>query len=257
MRLHATVQPGNHALPWIVWLHGFLGDGHEWDELAASFVHPQLFIDLPGHGGSRGMTSSGFAQTNRLLRNTLLNYNILRYWLVGYSLGGRIAMYHASRKNTGLRGLVVEGAHPGLRTKQERRERREADARWARRFSDEPLARVLDAWYRQPVFASLSATQRAALIARRRDNQPDALAGMLSATSLCRQPDLRGRLSTLTVPFHAICGVKDQRFQNVAASTQAQIHTIPAAGHNAHRENPQAFCACLHSILHSSVEENL
>lgn len=40
----------------------------------------------------------------------LKEYDINHYWLIGYSLGGRIAMYHACFGETsGLMGLIVEG----------------------------------------------------------------------------------------------------------------------------------------------------
>jgi 2-succinyl-6-hydroxy-2,4-cyclohexadiene-1-carboxylate synthase len=57
---------------------------------------------------------TGFDEMSALLDPTLISYNILNYWLVGYSLGGRIAMFHACQQPKGLCGLIVEGGHPGL-----------------------------------------------------------------------------------------------------------------------------------------------
>lgn len=255
MILHAVARPGNPALPWIVWLHGFLGSAADWQAVVPAFDHPQLRIDLPGHGGSRAVPVGGFASTCRLLQATLLNYNILNYWLVGYSLGGRIAMSYACQQPRGLRGLIVEGGHPGLMNHAERRARRDADAQWVTRLRHLPLEQVLARWYRQPVFASLSETQHAAFVAHRRDNDPQMLAAMLHATSLGRQPNLLSRLAGLTVPFHFLCGERDARFQAIARTLPAQCHTLPGVGHNAHRENPQAFSACVATILSLSTED--
>ncbi|WP_426448256.1 2-succinyl-6-hydroxy-2,4-cyclohexadiene-1-carboxylate synthase [Siccibacter colletis] len=255
MTLHAVVKPGNPALPWIVWLHGFLGSAADWQEIAPAFNHPQLLVDLPGHGGSCGIPPANFSSTHRQLENTLLNYNILNYWLVGYSLGGRVAMSHACRQPRGLQGLIVEGSHPGLTTYRERQARRDSDARWVRRFTSEPLEYVLQDWYAQPVFASLSPARRQAFIDQRRDNHAPALATMLHATSLGRQPNLRPYLARLPVAFHFLHGAGDTRFQAIAQDIPAQRHAIPDAGHNAHRENPQAFCACLATILSHSIED--
>ncbi len=55
-----------------------------------------------------------FAGVNTLLQSTLNSYNIHKYWLIGYSLGGRVAMNFASQPRAGMRGLIVEGGHPGL-----------------------------------------------------------------------------------------------------------------------------------------------
>ncbi|MBE8365837.1 2-succinyl-6-hydroxy-2,4-cyclohexadiene-1-carboxylate synthase, partial [Leptospira borgpetersenii serovar Balcanica] len=112
-------------------------------------------------------------------------------------------MFHATQGNTpGLRGLVVEGGHPGLLNADERDARFVADKQWAQRFHDEPIETVLDAWYRQPVFATLTDAQRRELITLRACNAPTALATMLEATSPGRQPPLYEPLARLSVPFH-------------------------------------------------------
>ncbi len=90
-------------------------------------AHPRLYIDLPGHGGSAHIAVNHFADVSELIKNTLNSYNILKYWLVGYSLGGRVAMFYVSQPREGLCGLVVEG---GIRAgdDNQRRLRRRSDA---------------------------------------------------------------------------------------------------------------------------------
>ncbi|EBU8650145.1 2-succinyl-6-hydroxy-2,4-cyclohexadiene-1-carboxylate synthase, partial [Salmonella enterica subsp. enterica serovar Typhimurium] len=158
MMLHAQHMPGQPGTPSLVFLHGFSGDCHEWQPVGEQFHGcSRLYIDLPGHGGSAAIPVDGFADVIRLLRATLISYNILKFWLVGYSLGGRVAMMAACQGIPGLCGLVVEGGHPGLQNEQARAERRLSDGRWAERFRHEPLTEVFHDWYQQPVFASLTA----------------------------------------------------------------------------------------------------
>ncbi|HKS33312.1 MAG TPA: alpha/beta fold hydrolase, partial [Enterobacteriaceae bacterium] len=116
MTLHAVAQPGKPGLPWLVFLHGFSGDAREWQPVGARLNDsPRLYIDLPGHGQSVDFDVSDFAQVRQALRATLNSYNILNYWLIGYSMGGRIAMSWACEEaEPGLCGIVVEGGHPGL-----------------------------------------------------------------------------------------------------------------------------------------------
>lgn len=202
MILAGEVRAGTVGQPWLVFLHGFSGDAAEWQPVGEQLsVMPRLYLDLPGHGGSADIAVADFAQVDGLLRATLISYNILDYWLVGYSLGGRIAMYHACQGSEGLRGLIVEGAHPGLSHPDERHQRRVSDAGWAERFRHEPLPEVFADWYQQPVFASLTAGQRQQLIALRSKNNGRTLAAMLQATSLAEQPDLRPGLSQPAFPF--------------------------------------------------------
>ncbi|MGL4724038.1 MAG: 2-succinyl-6-hydroxy-2,4-cyclohexadiene-1-carboxylate synthase [Scandinavium sp.] len=251
MTLHAVALAGDVDKPWLVFLHGFSGDCLEWQGVGAQLTgYSRLYIDLPGHGGSADILVASFDEVCRELQVTLASHNILSCWLVGYSLGGRVAMYAASQaKLVGIRGLVVEGGHPGLQSDEARAERLQSDSQWAKRFRTEPLAQVFDAWYRQPVFASLSERERAELVALRADNNGPRLADMLLATSLAVQPDLRAALSSRDYPFWYLCGERDAKFRAVAEGLAASYHLIPDAGHNAHRENPAAVAACLAQIL--------
>ncbi|GJK88863.1 2-succinyl-6-hydroxy-2,4-cyclohexadiene-1-carboxylate synthase [Klebsiella grimontii] len=250
MILHALAERGQPGHPWLVFLHGFSGDCHEWLKVGQAFgAYSRLYIDLPGHGGSANIAANSLAEVGHLVEKTLNSYNILKYWLVGYSLGGRVAMYFACQPREGLCGLVVEGGHPGLTDENQRLLRRHGDAAWAERFRREPLTQVFADWYQQPVFASLDAAQRAALIALRSRNNGGALAAMLQASSLAEQPDLREPLRAREFPFHYLCGERDGKFRAIADELSATTHVINHAGHNAHRENPDAVVACLAQFL--------
>lgn len=255
MILSARAEAGAINYPWIVWLHGFLGSRDEWRPLCGHFTHwPQLFIDLPGHGASPS-DATGFEALSARLDATLAHYHINDYWLVGYSLGGRAAMYHACFGKCSPCGLVIEGGHPGLKTFQERTERLNHDHRWAWRFEHQPQSCVLNDWYQQPVFAHLSLQQRLQLIELRDGQNGAALAKMLRATSTGKQPDLRAALSGLQIPFYYFYGERDAKFSAIAHTLPAFPIAIPAAGHNAHRENPTAFAHRLLDILLQSDEE--
>ncbi|HFZ8994251.1 TPA: 2-succinyl-6-hydroxy-2,4-cyclohexadiene-1-carboxylate synthase [Citrobacter freundii] len=250
MILHAQMQEGQPGAPWLVFLHGFSGDCREWQTVGENFsAFSRLYVDLPGHGGSADIEVSGFADVSQLLRATLISYNIQKYWLIGYSLGGRVAMMAACHGMDGLCGLVVEGGHPGLPHPEERAQRLLNDRRWASRFRSEPLAKVFNDWYQQPVFASLNAQQRAALVALRSQNNGATLAAMLEATSLARQPDLRAQINARTFPLYYICGERDNKFRALAVELSLPCHIIRHAGHNAHRENPAGVVDSLAQIL--------
>lgn len=254
MILHAVSRAGSQPqLPHIVWLHGFLGNHQEWMSVSETFHEwPQLLIDLPGHGGSVGRQVSDFTTTDALLTATLRHYHIDDYWLVGYSLGGRLAMYHATYgQASGLRGVVVEGGHPGLSSETDREMRQRHDADWATRFRHEKLSHVLKDWYQQVVFSDLNKQQRTELVALRSHNNPVELAAMLEAVSLSRQPDLQAALLQLTIPFYYFCGERDTKFRAIATHMGLTPELISAAGHNAHRDSPDAFSARLLTLLHS------
>ncbi len=150
-----------------------------------------------------------------------------------------------------MRGLIVEGGHPGLQDVEARQARRSNDSAWAERFRREPLEQVFADWYQQPVFASLNAAQRESLVALRSRNNGATLAAMLQATSPCRA----GRSARVSAGarFSFSLPVRRARreFRAIAQTLAADLHLIHHAGHNAHRDNPAAVIACLAQILAS------
>ncbi|KFK93244.1 MULTISPECIES: 2-succinyl-6-hydroxy-2,4-cyclohexadiene-1-carboxylate synthase [unclassified Serratia (in: enterobacteria)] len=253
-----VLQQGENHRPWLVWLHGLLGNNNEWRVIASRFEQwPSLAIDLPGHGDSAHQPCRDFAEISQQITATLQHHKIERYWLVGYSLGGRIAMYHACYgEPQGLQGMVIEGGNPGLESEELRAQRRAHDAHWASRFRVEPIEQVLLDWYQQPIFDDLSAVHREALIAARSANLGPAVADMLEATSLGRQPWLVPALQRLTLPLQVLCGVDDHKFQGLARNAGLPLRTVPLAGHNAHLANPADFAAALHEFLDNKETEH-
>ncbi|MFC3394857.1 2-succinyl-6-hydroxy-2,4-cyclohexadiene-1-carboxylate synthase [Brenneria rubrifaciens] len=245
------------AHPWLVCLHGLLGSGEDWRPIIPFCGEwPLLLVDLPGHGASQGVAAGDFAQISQQLALTLEQQGIERYWLLGYSLGGRLAMYHACfGPRGGIQGLLVEGGNPGLENRQQREARLLHDARWARRFRHEALETVLNDWYRQAVFADLNTAQRDALVARRRHNHGAAVAAMLEATSLGRQPWLVDSLRQLVIPFGYLCGVSDGKFQALAMQYGLPLIRVAQAGHNAHQANPAEYAARMFSFISHTVKD--
>lgn len=246
-----VLQQGEADRPWLIWLHGLLGNNNEWRVIASRCPEwPSLAIDLPGHGDSVAVTCSSFDDISAQISSTLQMHGIERYWLVGYSLGGRIAMYYVCcGDTTGLQGVIIEGGNPGLADPALRAQRLTHDAAWAERFRHEPIEQVLADWYQQPVFANLSAVHRDALIGVRKDNSGAAVADMLEATSLGKQPFLVPQLQQLAIPLVVLCGADDHKFQQLARDAGLPLRIVPQAGHNSHLANPQDFVAELRTFL--------
>ncbi|MBY5994173.1 2-succinyl-6-hydroxy-2,4-cyclohexadiene-1-carboxylate synthase [Ferrimonas balearica] len=237
----------------LVLLHGFLGDHRDWPE-ALGEGFDCLALDLPGHGLSRHCpldSLPAFETVTDLLLASLDTAGYDRFHLLGYSLGGRLALHLAQRAPGRLLSLTLESAHPGLTELAQRRARLASDGAWHQRMQSEPVERWLDAWYQQGVFADLDPDARAALVAARRHNDPQALAALYLGTSLGHQGDLRA----LPCPFPAqlLTGEQDSKFTTLARQwQQAQPHwqhrVIPGAGHNIHRARPDAFLATLRPL---------
>lgn len=242
-----------------VMLHGFLGRGDDWRALQPALApRPLLCPDLPGHGANPPLAAPSLSGCADWLARWLDQAELPKVHLLGYSLGGRIALTFAGRYPERLASLTLEAAHPGLMSPVERQQRRQQDCQWAQRFSREPLPAVLADWYRQPLFADLNDGERQALVAERsrgEHNQGDgaALAAMVSGCSLAQQPDLRPIIAALPAPVHYLFGRLDLRFAALAATLadaglQLSLHPVSAAGHNCHRAQPAQVAALLNAL---------
>ena len=80
MILHAQAKHGKPGLPWLVFLHGFSGDCHEWQEVGEAFADfTRLYDDLPGHDCSTKISVDGFDDVTNLMCKMLVSYNILNF----------------------------------------------------------------------------------------------------------------------------------------------------------------------------------
>ena len=93
-----TMTIGEKRLPRIIFLHGFLGSGGDWLPLARTLCDDYccVMVDLPGHGKAsfrETPPSDGFfEQTVDALAELLRQSAFPPSYLVGYSMGGRIAL---------------------------------------------------------------------------------------------------------------------------------------------------------------------
>ncbi|OOF53799.1 2-succinyl-6-hydroxy-2,4-cyclohexadiene-1-carboxylate synthase [Rodentibacter genomosp. 2] len=238
----------------IIFLHGLLGTASDWQKVIENLPHFRcISLDLPFHGKAKESAVCHFNDTSKYLSKQIQSaVKNEPYILVGYSLGGRIAMHYALQANVekgNLQAVVLEGANLGLKTEEEKQARWQNDTHWATRFTCESPESVLEDWYKQPVFSHLTAHQRAKLVEKRKANCGANIGKMLLATSLAKQPDFREKVRSSSLPFFYFCGEQDQKFQLLAQTENYHLITIPNSGHNAHLENPMFFAKKLESLI--------
>lgn len=252
---------GQPQLPALLMLHGFLGSKDDWSILMprlSQYFHC-ICIDLPGHGENIDtLDSPGLHQTAKLIVNKIHAMGYRQFHLLGYSLGGRIALHIADDFADSLLSLTLESAHPGLQDSQQQAARSQSDNLWANKLKYLPITDFLSLWYQQAVFSDLSKHQKQQLIAIRRINDPQRLANCFITTSLSLQQDCRTVLERLNCPCHFIYGVDDKKFAQVAIDWQAsladsaqhlQLKPLHAAGHNIHSLHPDLFTDTLLALL--------
>lgn len=241
--------------PVIVFLHGLLGSGDDWHATRSYLSEfSSIAVDLPGHGHRALESCDNFKHCCDQISDTVLT-QVTQHQpivLVGYSLGGRIAMSgvaHNALSALNIQSLIVEGGNFGLKSEHEKQQRWQNDHRWANRFRQEPIEQVLSDWYQQPVFSSLNDEQRQQIVAKRSANLGTSIASMLEATSLARQDFLLDALKQTGVSTHYICGEKDNKFSQLAKQSGLSFSQVSGAGHNVHLEQPRAFADIVRTQL--------
>lgn len=251
---------GESSRPAVFFLHGFMGSKSDWagvvEELAPRFRC--VAVDLPGHGAalnlpSRAYTMEGAAEKTL---SALDELGVPRATFVGYSMGGRLALYLALRYPGRCSGLLLESSSPGIEDVAGRRARREVDEKNARRLESGDLEAFLRDWYRQPLFAPLArdeALLRRTMEARRR-NDPAELARSLRGMGTGSQPSLWEELPGLRVPVLALAGGLDEKFVGVSRRMESlaerlRVAVVPGVGHNVRLEKPAGYLALLRGFL--------
>jgi 2-succinyl-6-hydroxy-2,4-cyclohexadiene-1-carboxylate synthase len=233
-------------------LHGFTGTGADWAAIGAT---PRaLAWDLPGHGGAADPSARGpdafDAEVRRLL--TVLPPSIER--LVGYSLGGRIALSMLRLAPTRFRAVTVISAHPGLVDAAERTRRRDVDARWIALLRAAGIRAFVEAWETQGLFAGqqtrVAPPRLAAQRARRLAQRPEGLARSLECLGLGRMPPAREALAGFSGELQWIVGAEDTKFRALADQVRqwrpaTRIAVLADCGHNPLLEQPEALAAAL------------
>ena len=231
-----------------LFLHGFTGSPESGAGLfeslgaPAGWEAPELF----GHGQSPDLRRSASfeAEARRLLEQTTSRV------CVGYSLGSRLALAMGVLAPERFDRLVLIGVHPGRDTEDEREARRREDEARAAALETDGLAMFVDRWQALPLFDEerLPAKTRAARRSIRLSHTPDGLAASLRVLGLGQMPAYKERLSTLP-PAHVVVGERDAKFRRIAedisAHSEAEVHVVPNAGHDALQWAPERVARIL------------
>ena len=245
--------------PIVLFLHGFLGSGEDFDAAIESLsdLFCCLTIDLPGHGQTIVMGTDRqyeMAQTAAAIINLLDRLQIPQCFLVGYSMGGRLALYLGLNFPQRFPNVVLESASPGLESDRDRQTRLQRDWDLADRLEADFPA-FLEQWYGQPLFQPLRRhLQFAEIQTRRSRNQPVELAKSLRYLSTGLQPSLWQLLEHHSQPLLLVVGADDRKFCEVNQAmvdrcSVARLAIVPDCGHAPHLEQPEEFVQQVRSFF--------
>lgn len=175
--------------------------------------------------------------------------------LLGYSLGGRLALGILACYPERFAHAVIVSAQPGLASEPERAQRRASDAELVALLRERGLTAFVEQWESLPLWATqadLPAELLAAQRALRLRHRPEGLAQSLIHHGLGKMPDFRPELARVSTPVDVVVGERDQKFVNLGRELEsllphACLTIVPGAGHNLLLERPEACAALLRS----------
>ncbi|WP_419863248.1 2-succinyl-6-hydroxy-2,4-cyclohexadiene-1-carboxylate synthase [Candidatus Poriferisodalis sp.] len=247
----------------VVIIHGFTGSGAAMAPLIGRLDGwRRIAVDLPGHGRSPAppqpsqYSVEAMAESVARLAATAADEP---YHVIGYSMGGRVALALASAHPEVCRTLTLISATAGIADAAERAQRRRADEALADRIDEHGLARFVDGWMALPMWDSLRASLGPmawqASIDQRLRSDPTGLANSLRAAGTGSMTPLWDRLGALDVPTLVMCGELDAKFVEIGLRMsellpRSELAVMPGVGHAVHLEAPDLCADTVADFIH-------
>lgn len=225
----------NHATSPIIALHGFLG-------LPSDFtnIHPSLIAHDLWANPAVPYTDWATAFNDQYQAHSVL---------MGYSLGGRLALHALLDNPAQWQAAIFVSTHPGLETEEQRAQRLLNDLGWKEKFLQQDWATLMEEWNGQAVFKNHVHPTREELYYNR-----SCLADALDTWSLGRQAHHAEALAALSIPILWVVGEEDLKFVQLAkglnfAHPQSKIVIVPKAGHRILWQRTEFFQTLLNNFL--------
>jgi 2-succinyl-6-hydroxy-2,4-cyclohexadiene-1-carboxylate synthase len=247
----------------LICLHGFLGEGSDWEKFAESFLahSPEwqlALIDLPGRSeDDSGWICPSADEFSQSLRDLVATEGWGTAAVAGYSLGGRLGLHAALSFPEVFPVFIGISTTAGIEDEAKRARRVEADSALASRLrSGGDFAGFLREWWHQPVFASparlVDDVENFLTSRQRRD--PIRMAACLETWSSGRMPAQWSALPKYAGLALLLSGEVDTKYIATAERMQAVFQNaehlvVPEAGHQLLMEKPQEVARAMAAFL--------
>jgi len=237
----------------LICLHGFLGDGRDWEKFADAFlVHSPdwkvVMVNLPGHSNEdAGWICPAVDEFSQALRDLVASEAWGTAAIAGYSLGGRLGLHTVLSFPEMFPVFIGISTTAGIESDAERARRVDSDSALAARLrSGGDFAGFLREWWHQPVFAS-PARDGGGLenfVSSRQRRNPLHMGACLETWSSGRMPSQWSALPAYTGRALLLSGEADTKYTATAERMQAAFRNadhlvVSEAGHQLMMEKPQ------------------
>jgi 2-succinyl-6-hydroxy-2,4-cyclohexadiene-1-carboxylate synthase len=248
-------------------LHGFTQAGRSWNEIISKMPDGWRWVvpDLRGHGDTGVPPGAPHTMDACTADLEMLwdHLGIAHSHLVGYSMGGRLALHVASTRPERILSLLTIGAHAGL-DEEARDSRRRGDEALAQRIEKDGLEAFVEYWSSLPLFAGLERRGPsfvAQVRAERLNNRAAGLAESLRGMGAGAMRPVWDELAGVRCPCTFVAGQLDNGYVASARRLAASVPTgrvviVQRADHAVHMERPDAFARLLIAHLEAASESS-
>ncbi|MBC1453355.1 2-succinyl-6-hydroxy-2,4-cyclohexadiene-1-carboxylate synthase [Listeria welshimeri] len=258
----------NGEKPVLLMLHGFTGSNKTFQESITHLEEHFSIVapDLLGHGKTDSPDEIARYSIERIVEDIVTiiqELKIMQCFVLGYSMGGRVATAFASAHPEMVRGLILVSSSPGLAQKDLQESRVQADNRLADMLESEGIISFVDYWEKLALFASqevLSDELKKRIRLERLAQNPNGLAMSLRGMGTGKQPSYWNHLADFTFPVLLMTGSLDDKFEKIAQEMQQLLPnsthvTVQNAGHAVYLEQPNIFLSQLTNWLEVILKE--
>ncbi len=247
----------------IIFLHGFTGNLFDWkfvkEKLNNTFT--PIFIDLIGHGNSSSPDDVKFYTSKsqvKFLKMILEKLNLEEVILVGYSMGGRLALDFSYSYPQSVNALILESTSFGLESEMEQQKRINHDINLSKRIENSTIEEFINYWQNIPLFNSQRKLSKEILANVKKEkiekNNFVGLKNSLLGFSTGKMRNYFKLISNFNFPILLITGELDDKFTNIAKRVNpllnnSKMKIVKNAGHNIHLEKPEEFLKLLNTFL--------
>src|SRR5512145_454296 len=216
--------------PIVVMLHGFLGGAWSFDRVRER-LSPGTRVLTPTlsyHEGKGPEHPSlpDFDQEVARLAGIIAQAGVGRVELVGYSMGGRLALGVSIVRPDLVNRLVLVSSRRGLDTPAERASRIQADEGWAQLLESRGLHAFLESWSKQLIFRGMERLPREVITEehdQRMQHNPAGLAAAIRRLGLGNQASYAREIRQLSVPVTLIAGALDEKFVTLSRQLESEV----------------------------------
>lgn len=243
----------------IICLHGFSENLSTWKLLKLD-GYQLILIDFIGHGESDKPYSSKYYSLKVMIKHLnklIYQLGFKRYLMLGYSMGGRIALAYTLVYPKGIDKLILESASYGECGWINRLKRRINDLKLAKNIRENGIEWFNEYWSNLSIFESQGRLPKPIMdeiVKRRLLNVAYALSNTLLCTGQGKFPCLKNKISKLSMPVLYISGEYDRKYEQIGnefakLNSNIKHKIINGVGHNSHIEAPNAFIEVISKFL--------